>query len=226
MKTARAKARLAALARSAAVVTLHIEGDVDETMAHRVSTALSAAPTAKTINIHVNSPGGDLRSAFLAYDSIRAHSAAQKRAYGYGDVASAAALIFLAADVRRLYPSARVLLHGAELPNRDPERWTRAAYAEAIDTLALLDESVRDIIVERTGARPEIIAAEMANEKAMPPPKALSIGFAHEIVGQSQPLDPSWPAHAQACMRHNISAALGYRYSPTYLSACRLAGQT
>lgn len=215
------RARLAALARAPDTVTLRVEGDVDADMAKRIKAALLAAPKAKAVSLLVNSRGGDLASAFQIYDAIRAHAAPLKRAAGVGDVASAAALIFLAADVRRLYPSARVLLHGSEVEPRPRHRWTKVAYAETASTLALLDDAVCDTIVERTGARQAIIAAELSDERPMPLPKALSIGFAHEVVGVSPPLDPAWPLKARAVMRTNIGAAIGYRFAPTYINACR-----
>jgi ATP-dependent protease ClpP protease subunit len=207
---------------------VRVEGDVDDAMAARIVADLAAAPRANTLTVFVNSPGGDLRAGQRIHKAIRNHPARRKLAYGFGNVASAAALVFTAADVRRLYPDTVVLLHAVALEPTSGERWTQAAYAAHAATLAALDESVAVTMAERLGVPVGRVLARMADERPTPLIEALSIGFAHEVVGQSPPLQKAWPAHARAAFAKAdrfTHGANGRCYSPGFLAACAIGGK-
>ena len=209
-------------------IPLRIEGPVDEVMLAKVRAQLGAAPKAGTIYATIDSPGGDLRSGRLIYDAIRRHGARRKLAYGFGEVASAAALIFAAADVRRVAPDTRILLHAVSLEPVSANRWTRAQYESHAATLAALDEGVAKSLAERCGAPLAVIEAELSNEQQMPLPKALSIGLVHEIVGVSPPLLKTWPAVARdalATATRFTNGADAHRYRPGFLAACNIGGK-
>jgi ATP-dependent protease ClpP protease subunit len=213
--------------KSRAFISLDVRGEVNDAMADRVLKQLAGAPKASAIHIAVDSPGGDLRAGIRIADAIKKHPAKRKLGLGTGDVASAAAIVFAAADVRRLLPSARVLLHGTSLDPTSHGRWTRDRYESHAATLAALDESIAARLVERTGAPLSVIEAELTTEAEMPLPKAVSIGLAHEIVGVSPPLAKAWPAAARAALagrdRYTVGAD-AHRYSPGFLAACEIAG--
>ncbi len=196
-------------------------------MAGRVIKQIAGAPKANTIHMTVDSPGGDLRAGVRIADAIQKHPARRKLALGTGDVASAAAIIFASADVRRLMPTARVLLHGVSLEPTSCGRWSRAKYESHAATLAALDESVAARLAERTGAPLSVIEGELTTEAPMPLPKALSIGLAHEIVGVSPPLAKAWPAAARAALKRQdrfTHGANAHRYAPGFLAACEIGG--
>lgn len=206
---------------------MDIRGEVDDALADRTIKQLAGAPKANTIHMTVDSPGGELRAGMRIADAIQKHPARRKLALGTGEVASAAAVVFVAADVRRLLPSARVLLHGTSLDPANYGRWTRERYESHAATLAAMDESVAARLAERTGAPLAVIEAEIATETPMPLPKALSIGFAHEIVGVSPPLAKVWPAAARAALERQdkfTQGANAHRYAPGFLAACEIAG--
>ncbi|MDQ0349401.1 ATP-dependent Clp protease proteolytic subunit [Ancylobacter vacuolatus] len=214
---------------NAAFVALRIEGDVDDAMANRVERQLAANPNASTIFMHVNSRGGLLIAGRRIFDAIRKHPAGRKIAHGRGTVASAAALIYAAADVRRLEPGTQVLLHRAEAGSPVASQRLTAGRCEAIaKSLASVDAEIAEVLASRCDAPLAVIRAEMRTEKAMPLAKAVSIGFAHEVVGETPPLSASWPAQARAVMsavkRFTVGAAAS-RFSNGYLHACRVAGR-
>jgi ATP-dependent Clp protease protease subunit len=64
----------------------------------------------KGIVIKINSVGGDLVEAFAIIDRIR-HSPCKITTLAYGEVCSAAALIFLAGDKRIMSKWSRLMLH-------------------------------------------------------------------------------------------------------------------
>jgi ATP-dependent Clp protease protease subunit len=71
--------------------------------------AMNRDDPTKPITVFIDSPGGDVNSGFILYDTIRMSRAPVKTV---GQVGASAATILLAAGTERLvYPSARFMLH-------------------------------------------------------------------------------------------------------------------
>jgi len=71
---------------------------------------MEAEAPAKTIELHMSSPGGDPYALLRLYDVIQSCSC-QIRFIGGGEIASAATWIMAGCDERYLYPNTRVLIH-------------------------------------------------------------------------------------------------------------------
>ncbi len=93
---------------------LFISGGIDKNNAHKITRSLLLLDQISDlpIKVFINSPGGEINSGFAIYDCIR-FVRAKVYLIGWGLVASAAALIYLAVpkEQRLSFPNARYLLH-------------------------------------------------------------------------------------------------------------------
>jgi ATP-dependent Clp protease protease subunit len=91
-----------------------ITGAIDDKLAHRTVTQLLALAQAgdEPINVYISSPGGHVESGDMVHDVIK-FIRPKVRTIGSGWVASAGALIFVAAERENRYclPNTRFLLH-------------------------------------------------------------------------------------------------------------------
>ncbi len=91
-----------------------ITGPIDDKLAHRTVTQLLALAQAgdEPINVYISSPGGHVESGDMVHDVIK-FIRPTVRTIGSGWVASAGALIFVAAERENRYclPNTRFLLH-------------------------------------------------------------------------------------------------------------------
>ncbi|HEY9054577.1 MAG TPA: ATP-dependent Clp protease proteolytic subunit, partial [Rectinemataceae bacterium] len=94
--------------------TILLEGEVDKDLAERVirQLLLLESMSSDPITLLIDSPGGDVYAGFSIYDMIR-FVEAPVRIVGMGLVASAAALILLAAPRERRFglPNSAYLIH-------------------------------------------------------------------------------------------------------------------
>ncbi len=94
--------------------TIMIVGSIDDTMAQNVCAKLlsMAATSDEPITVIVSSPGGHVESGDMIHDMIK-FIKPRVRILGSGWVASAGALIYVAADIQDRYslPNTRFLLH-------------------------------------------------------------------------------------------------------------------
>lgn len=206
------------------LLQIDVRGKITEKTAASVRTALARAPQATTLRIVVDSLGGDVRAALAIYQALREHPAKRKLSACYVDCQSAAIIPFLAGDLRRAHNSATILLHRAEVALPLARRWTADRHSAAASAITEADEAVSELIIERTGASASVIAAEMATENPMPLIKARALGIIQAIGDEA--LDQSWPDRARAAARNGDSRLYGagaYRFSDSYLAACRLS---
>ena len=74
--------------------------------------------TSKEIDIYISSPGGSVTAGLAIYDTIQAlKDHVTINCYGYGMVASMAAILLLSAPNRFLCPTSKLLLHEPLLSN-------------------------------------------------------------------------------------------------------------
>lgn len=72
-------------------------------------------PNTKQVSLYINSPGGDMDAGYAAYEAIKNYSLPIETV-NLSQVASAATLLYCAAQNRRSMPDAIFLLHPAALP--------------------------------------------------------------------------------------------------------------
>ena len=133
--------------------------------------------TASTINLHINSPGGDVFEARAIKTALEGHPA-KIIAHVDGLAASAASFIMLAGDEVRIAKGAFVMIHNA---------WA-FAYGDADElrqTAGLLDQVTAAIArdyAEKTKASPEQIKAWMDAETWFEAEDAVKNGFCDAVI--------------------------------------------
>ena len=143
-----------------------------------------------TINIRINSPGGDVFAARAIEQAIRDHSATVI-AHVDGYAASAASLITAAADKAIMAPGSFIMIHKAwtfAMGNAD-DLFATAALLEKVDG------TIRQSYEAKAGdkAKDQDFGAMMAAETWFTPEEAIAAGLADEIAAsapkaQAQPV--------------------------------------
>lgn len=160
------------------------------------------AITASTINLRINSPGGDVFDARAMKVALEQHPA-KVVAHIDGLAASAASFIMLAADEVRIADGAFVMVHkawGLAIGNAEEMRSTA-------DLLDKVDGTIVSDYVAKTGKSADQVKAWMAAETWFTSAEAVEQGFA-DLVAEK----PS----AKASATFDLSA---YRNAPVALSA-------
>lgn len=128
------------------------------------------------INLHLNTPGGDVFDGIAIYNALVDHPA-DITAYIPGIAASIGTVIAMGADRRVIAPHARMMIHDA---------WAlTAADADGLRKLAdRLDESsqnIATIYAEHAGGTADEWRDRMRAESWYTDQKAVDVGLAHEV---------------------------------------------
>lgn len=134
------------------------------------------AISAPTINLHLNTPGGDVFDGIAIYNALVDHPAVVN-AYIPGIAASIGTVIAMGADRRVIAPHARMMIHDA---------WVLVA-GDAADLRKLadrLDESsanIAAIYAEHAGGTADEWRDRMRAESWYTDQQAVDVGLAHEV---------------------------------------------
>jgi ATP-dependent Clp protease protease subunit len=144
-----------------------------------------------TINIRINSPGGDVFAARAIEQAIREHPA-KVIAHIDGFAASAASYVALAADEVLMAEGAFYMIHKA---------WTIAFgnsedLLQTADLLDKIDESLVNTYAKATGQEPDKIRQWMADETWFSAKEAVDLGFASAISGSKAKNTTNWDLSA------------------------------
>lgn len=158
-----------------------VTGMVDEKMAKEVVQHLHilAAISDDPIYMFVNSPGGHVESGDMIFDAIR-FIAPKVIMIGSGSVASAGALIYVAADKENRYslPNTRFLLHQPSGGTQGPASNIEIYRQEIVRMKERLDK----IFAKATGRTPEQIDADTERDFWMSAEEAVQYGLVNKIV--------------------------------------------
>lgn len=159
------------------------------------------AVTAKSINVHINSYGGDVSEGLAIYNVLREHPA-QITTICDGFACSAASVVFMAGDKRIMSPASLLMIHNA---------WTIAmGNASALRKTADDIETITQASVEaykRTAAiSEEEIKALMDAETWILPTDAVAYGFATDIDDDDDEDDEPKQSAFLAIMQKLVSA--------------------
>lgn len=161
--------------------------------AKAVADALVQAKGAKTLNVFINSPGGDVFEGVTIYNEIRRFDGT-KVVHIDGIAASAASMIAMAGDEIAIAHNATIMIHepwGIAIGNADEMR----------DTAALLDKISDDSVLEsyaRTGQSKEQLKEWMKAETWMNAGESVERRFADRIVGPKKKDEGDAAARAAA----------------------------
>ena len=151
--------------------------DDSETSANYFREQLAAIPESASIELHVNSYGGDVKEGIAIYNLLKQHGA-QKTCYVDGFAYSIASVICLACDKIIMGLGTSMLVHNMSMyvyGNADMLR-------KCADDLDVLMESNRKIYMARAkNLTEEELTAMMDKETYLTPEQCLEYGFCDEI---------------------------------------------
>lgn len=142
---------------------------------------------AKTINVRINSPGGDVFDARAMATALRNHSA-NVNAFIDGWAASAATTLAMAADRIEIASGGFFMIHNA---------WTfmlgnRHELLEMAAVLEKIDQAIAADYIKRTGAESKQVAEWMDAETWFSADEALEHGFVDAVMESGTDNRPSW----------------------------------
>lgn len=140
-----------------------------------------AGITASTINVRINSPGGDVFDGLAIYNSLKAHPATINT-FVDGWAASAASFIMLAGDTVSAAKSSMVMIHNA---------WglgigNAADMRSLADVLDKIDAQIADIYSAKSGKDQAACLAAMGAETWFTGDEAKVFGLVNSVVGDDQ----------------------------------------
>jgi ATP-dependent Clp endopeptidase proteolytic subunit ClpP len=136
-----------------------------------------AGITASTINVRINSPGGDVFDGLAIYNSLKAHPATINT-FVDGWAASAASFIMLAGDTVSMAENSMAMIHKA---------WG-VGIGNADDMLALngvlnkIDGQIAGMYAAKTGKTPDECLAAMAAETWFTASEAKDFGLIDSVI--------------------------------------------
>lgn len=164
------------------------DGEKSETSATYFAEKLGAIPEGATLEIHINSEGGDAYEGTAIYNLLKA-APIRKVGIVDGRCFSAATFILMACDERVMNTGTNLLVHNAwtfAMGNADELR----AVADDLDKLM---ESNRKIFLERCDMSEEDLIALMKAEPLLTPEESLKYGFIDRIGGMAAEPEPEEP---------------------------------
>lgn len=173
---ATSKIEVKALAADTAEMLIYSEIGYWGITAQDFKTALDGI-TASTINVRINSPGGDVFDGLAIYNSLKAHPATINT-FVDGWAASAAAFIMLAGDTVSMAENSMAMIHKA---------WG-VGIGNADDMLALngvlnkIDGQIAGMYAAKTGKTPDECLASMAAETWFTAAEAKDYGLIDCVV--------------------------------------------
>lgn len=143
------------------------------------------AITAKTIDLHINSPGGLIFDAVAIYSALKNHSATVD-VYVDGIAASAASFVAMAGDQVVIEKPAKMMIHdagGLVIGQAEEMR----AMADLLDELS---DTIAEIYADRTGGTVDDWRSAMKKETWYSAAQAVEAGLADRVANDSKAATP------------------------------------
>lgn len=144
--------------------------------ADRIARDLAAVPNATSINVKINSRGGDMFAGNAIYNALKNHPAFVT-VYIDGVAASAASVVAMAGDRVVMPRNAMMMIHKPQVVVEGDDR----ALAAAADAVRKITAAFSTAYETKTGLEPARIMALMEAETWLTPEEAVEQGFADEI---------------------------------------------
>jgi len=164
-----------------------ITGGVDDKLAQKTTAHLLALSeeSDEPINVFISSPGGHVESGDMVHDMIK-FITPEVRCIGSGWVASAGALIFVAAERKNRFclPNTRFLLH-------QPSGGVGGSASDIkIQTqqITLMKERFEHLFAEATGQTPEKIKKDTERDFWLNTDEAISYGLLGKVIASAKEL--------------------------------------
>lgn len=137
----------------------------------------SNEPDDGTVELQINSPGGDVFAGSEIYTVLR-DSGTQVTAKITGLAASAASVIAMAANKIEMSPTAQIMIHRTS----SAVQGNVEDFSEVMQMMDSSDQAILDVYAQRTGQSEEQIYNLMVNETFLNARRAVEMGFADEIM--------------------------------------------
>jgi ATP-dependent Clp endopeptidase proteolytic subunit ClpP len=193
MRQSREWYRLRNLGPTSAELYIYDEIGFWGTSASDLVAALSEMQGVTTLDVHVNSPGGDVFDGLAIMNCLRAHSA-QVTTYVDGIAASIASVIAMAGDRIVMGPHSQMMIHDASglcIGNASD-------MTEMAQMLAFQSDNIAAVYAERAGGTVEDWRAHMTAESWYTAEEAVAAGLADEVAQRPAqaaagvPMDKAW----------------------------------
>ncbi|WP_433893044.1 head maturation protease, ClpP-related [Streptomyces sp. CA-111067] len=198
-KSKRPNARVArewySLRNAAGTAELYVYDEIGYwgTTASGLVAELSQLTGVTQIDVHINSPGGDVFDGLAIMNCLRAHPAAVTT-YVDGIAASIASVIAMAGDTVVMGPHSQMMIHEASgLCIGDAGEMRSMA-----DLLDFQSDNIASVYAERAGGTPESWRAAMVAESWYTAEEAVTAGLADEVAQRAPqtaagvPMDKAW----------------------------------
>ncbi len=133
---------------------------------------------AKTIDLHINSPGGFVYDAVSMYEALVAHPAAVT-VHVDGLAASAASFLAQAGDTREIAKAGRMMIHDAQMIAMG----SPADLREAADLGDAVSDDISSIYAARAGGKPAAWRKAMTATTWYSAQQAVDAGLADRVSG-------------------------------------------
>lgn len=134
--------------------------------------------SASALNVHINSPGGDVFDGLAILNALRSHPA-KKTVTVDGLAASAASFIAMAGDTIKMSPQSMMMIHDASGLCMGDARDMR----DLADLLDKTSENIANVYAQRTGKPVDEWRKAMLAETWYTDQEAVDAGLADMIVG-------------------------------------------
>ncbi len=139
-----------------------------------------------TINVHINSYGGEVAEGLAIYNALKRHTAKVKT-YCDGFACSIASVIFMAGDERIMSNASLLLIHNA---------WTWGSgnandFRKQADDLDTITQASVNAYMSHVNITEEELKEMLDNESWITPQDALNMGFATAIVNDNTSKNPN-----------------------------------
>lgn len=131
------------------------------------------------IELHINSPGGEVFSGMLIYDVMKSISSPITTVCS-GLAASMASFLFVIGEERKIYENSKILLHSPYTFRE--ERLNMNVITEIHDNLKDTYDKMKEILLKNSHCTSEDIDMFMAKDTLIDANKAIEYGFADEII--------------------------------------------
>lgn len=147
--------------------------------------------TAKNINVHINSMGGDVSEGLAIYNTLK-NSGKTVTTFCDGFACSVASVVFMAGSERVMSKESLLMIHNAWMitaGNADQLR-------KDADDLEKISETMSNAYLEGTNISKDELKTLLANETWIPADEAKEYGFATKVSGGEESDSPKMSAMA------------------------------
>jgi ATP-dependent Clp protease protease subunit len=198
-----------ALTTNDSVADVYIFGDItswewleNDISSYTLSKEISALTDVDTINVHINSYGGEVAEGLAIYNSLKNHPAKVVTICD-GFACSAASVVFMAGDERIMNNASLLMIHNAWMytaGNADQLR-------KDADDLDTITQASINAYMERVEIDEDGLKELLDNETWILPADALEMGFATSIINASSASEGKAAASVRAKLFQLVSQA-------------------